>query len=71
MKIDAEGSDDAVLRGGARTFAKYRPAIYLALHGQPQRRACAQLLAAWGYGITSLEAGREPEVSSEWMAEPL
>jgi len=71
VKIDVEGSDDAVLRGGARSFAKYRPPIYLALHGERQRRACAQLLAAWGYEVTSLEAGRGPEVSSEWLAEPL
>ncbi|MBI1725713.1 MAG: FkbM family methyltransferase [Candidatus Rokubacteria bacterium] len=70
VKIDVEGSDDAVLRGGARSFAKYRPPIYLALHGERQRRACAQLLVAWGYEVTSLEAGRGPEVSSEWLAEP-
>lgn len=71
VKIDVEGSDDAVLRGGARSFAKYRPAIYLALHGEPQAWACAQLLAAWGYKVTSLESGLGPHASSEWLAEPL
>lgn len=71
VKIDVEGSDDAVLRGGVRSLAKYRPLIYLALHGEPQRRACAQLLAAWGYEVTSLEPGLGPDASSEWLAEPL
>jgi len=69
VKIDVEGSDDAVLRGGARTFAAYRPPIYLALHGERQRRECAALLAGWGYRVTSLECGMEPEESSEWLAE--
>lgn len=71
VKIDVEGSDDAVLRGGARSFAKYRPSIYLALHGERQRRACGELLASWGYRVTSLEPGLGPDLSSEWLAEPL
>jgi FkbM family methyltransferase len=71
VKIDVEGSDDAVLRGGARTFTAYRPPIYLALHGERQRRECAALLARWGYRVTSLESGMGPEESSEWLAEPL
>ena len=71
VKIDVEGSDDAVLRGGARSFAKYRPSIYLALHGERQRRACRDLLASWGYVVTSLEPGLVPDLSSEWLAEPL
>ncbi|HTC23004.1 MAG TPA: FkbM family methyltransferase [Gemmatimonadales bacterium] len=71
VKIDVEGSDDAVLRGGARTFAAYRPPIYLALHGEHQRRECATLLASLGYRVTFLEHGMGPEESSEWLAEPL
>jgi FkbM family methyltransferase len=71
VKIDVEGSDDAVLRGGALTFAAYRPPIYLALHGERQRRECAALLGDWGYRVTSLERGMGPEESSEWLAEPL
>ena len=71
VKIDVEGSDDAVLRGGARSFAKHRPPIFLAIHGEPQHRACVQLLAAWGYAIRSLEPGLGPDASSELLAEPL
>jgi FkbM family methyltransferase len=70
VKIDVEGSDDAVLRGGARTFGAYRPWIHLALHGERQRRECAGLLTAWGYRLGSIERGLGPAESSEWLAEP-
>src|SRR5438270_705756 len=40
VKIDVEGAEAAVLRGGARAFAHYRPTIYLALHGERQREEC-------------------------------
>jgi len=70
VKIDVEGSDDAVLRGGARAFAKHRPLIYLALHGERQRRESALLLADWNYRVVSLEPGLPADVSSEWLAEP-
>jgi FkbM family methyltransferase len=69
VKIDVEGSEAAVLRGGFRTFAEVQPAIYLALHGDTQRRECRQLLDRWGYRVTALERGLTPEVSSEWLAE--
>jgi len=29
------------------------------------------LLASWGYVVTSLEPGLVPDLSSEWLAEPL
>ena len=70
VKIDVEGSDEAVLQGAAHTFAKYRPLIYLALHGERQRRGCAVLLAAWNYRVLSLEPDLGADVGSEWLAEP-
>jgi len=69
VKIDVEGSEDAVLRGGRRTFAHFRPTLYLSLHGESQRRACRRLLDEWGYRTTSLERGSTLETSSEWLAE--
>jgi len=71
VKIDVEGAEDAVLHGGARTFSEYRPPIYLALHGERQRQECGVLLSHWGYRVVSLEYGRDPDVSSEWLAEPI
>jgi FkbM family methyltransferase len=69
VKIDVEGSENAVLRGGARTFMRYRPPIYLALHGESQRRACRRILEDWGYRVVSVDPEAPPEVSSEWLAE--
>jgi FkbM family methyltransferase len=70
VKIDIEGAENAVLRGGAHTFSKHRPPIYLALHGERQRQECGALLSDWGYRLASLERGHDPDFSSEWLAEP-
>jgi hypothetical protein len=55
-------SDDAVLRGGPRSFAAHRPPIYLALHGERQRREGIALPSGCRYRVTSLEQGVGPEV---------
>jgi hypothetical protein len=70
VKVDVEGAEDSVLRGAADTFSRTRPVIYLALHGQSQREACARLLGAWDYRVVSLEPGRGLDESDEWVAEP-
>jgi FkbM family methyltransferase len=70
IKIDVEGSDDAVLRGGASTLAAHRPWIHLSVHGERQRRECARLLGGWGYRLSSLDPGQPLDVSNEWYAEP-
>lgn len=70
VKIDVEGSEAAVLRGGTHTFTASRPLIYLALHGERQRRTCYELLTQWGYQVTSLEPGQPLDLSDEWLAEP-
>ena len=70
LKIDVEGAEDAVLRGGANVLTRFRPVIYLSLHGERQRQECRALLSAWGYELTSLEKGVETERSSEWLARP-
>ena len=69
VKIDVEGSEGAVLRGGARTLSEGRPAIFLSLHGERQRCECRHLLDRWGYRVSSIERGVTPAVSSEWLAE--
>jgi FkbM family methyltransferase len=69
IKIDVEGSEDAVLRGATETLVRYRPVIYLALHGERQGRECRRRLEQWGYRVASLE-GLSLDASSEWRAEP-
>ena len=69
VKIDAEGSEAAILRGGARVFATHRPRIYLALHGDTQRRECKALLQRWGYRIAPVAGHGDPDLTDEWIAE--
>lgn len=69
VKIDVEGAESEVLRGGAKTFSEYRPTVYLALHGERQRQECGEMLIGWGYKLISLEAGLGVDVSCEWLAE--
>jgi FkbM family methyltransferase len=71
VKIDVEGAEAAVLRGGAQTFSEHRPLIYLALHGESQRQECRDLLLKWGYNLNSLEDEQNLDLSSEWLAEPI
>ena len=70
VKIDVEGVEDAVLRGGEKIFSERRPPIYLALHGERQRQECGALLKRWNYRLLSLDPGVSLDVSSEWLAEP-
>ena len=69
VKIDVEGAEVLVLQGGAETFRRWRPPIYLSLHGEQQRCECAALLEGWGYQVLSVEGS--PSESSEWLAESM
>jgi FkbM family methyltransferase len=70
IKIDVEGAEHEVLAGAIDTLSAARPVIFVALHGDPQRRACRTLLESAGYRITSLEPGVDAESAGEWIAEP-
>lgn len=54
MKIDVEGSEIEVLQGARRTFECYRPIIFVALHGNEQKKACQTFLEEVGYRIYDL-----------------
>ena len=70
VKIDVEGAEDAVLRGGQDVFSRHRPLIYLALHGDEPRKRCRELLESWGYRLTALDGADDPSASDEWFADP-
>lgn len=70
VKIDVEGAEAEVLRGGAGTFSKYRPPIQIELHGKTQREECGALLSGWGYRLVSLDPLYDLELSDAWIAEP-
>lgn len=54
IKIDAEGAELEVLRGGSRTLAEYSPFIFLSTHSAELDRRCCEFLAAAGYSIVHL-----------------
>ena len=70
VKIDVEGAEAAVLRGGHDVFSRHRPLVYLALHGDEPRERCQAMLQSWGYRLTPLDGADDPSASDEWFAEP-
>jgi hypothetical protein len=63
VKIDVEGEEDAVLRGGEATLRCDRPIVFLELHGGILRKSGRSALAvldrlrSYGYGRLEI-AGR-------------
>jgi len=55
LKIDVEGAELDVLKGGTRMFSAKHPAIFLATHSEVLDRECRAFLAAFGYRIRDLD----------------
>jgi len=58
IKMDVEGAEGAILSGGRRILERYRPTLFIALHGKQQSNACSYALTRMGYLIYDLE-GKE------------
>ncbi len=54
IKCDIEGAEHDALLGALSTLKKYRPAIFLATHGQEVHDRCCELLSGLGYSVDSL-----------------
>jgi FkbM family methyltransferase len=54
MKIDVEGAEMEVFRGGRETLEKARPTIFLSTHSPELRADCLSFLREIGYEIQSL-----------------
>ena len=59
VKIDVEGAELAVLKGGENFFRCCRPALFLATHSAPLHQSCCALLREWGYRLQPMR-GSEP-----------
>jgi FkbM family methyltransferase len=63
MKIDVEGAEASVLRGGKQLLNEFRPDIFLATHGSQPHSDCKRLLADLGYTFEPINAGSVNEAS--------
>lgn len=69
IKIDVEGAELEVLRGGEQTIAASRPVIFLSTHGEPVHRACLAWLEERGYTLRPI-LGDALESTSEVLCIP-
>lgn len=67
IKIDVEGGELRVLRGGAQLIERSHPAILLATHGPRVHEACCRFLLERGYRVAGVSRGSGCS-SSELMA---
>jgi FkbM family methyltransferase len=72
VKIDVEGEEEAVLRGGEGLLTRSRPIVFLELHGDILRRSSrspqAVLVRLAGYGYRTLEIAGQPVTAAEAAA---
>ncbi len=63
LKVDVEGAEAHVLKGGAETIARNKPVIFLATHGPTSHAQCVEWLTSNSYRLDQL-------ASNELIAEP-
>ena len=51
IKMDVEGAESLVLRGARKFLNRKRATIFVALHGDDQKRQCIEILRSSGYEI--------------------
>ena len=54
VKIDCEGAEVEVLKGGEKIILSAKPAIFLSTHGDVLKQTCFSLLNSWGYAPSCL-----------------
>ena len=69
IKIDVEGAEAEVLRGGHQLLLNYQPTIFLATHGRAAHDECCGLLESAGYSLSSLD-GQAVHLTDEIVARP-
>ncbi|MBO3460279.1 FkbM family methyltransferase [Aetokthonos hydrillicola] len=70
VKIDVEGAEANVLRGGEKFFQADRPVILLATHGKIQVNDCRGILASYGYSMEQISRDLYGLECDEWLAKP-
>lgn len=67
MKIDIEGSEVQMLRGGRQTIERAEPLIYLATHGETIREECKDLLNSIDYNLQPIDEDKNIKCSNEFF----
>jgi FkbM family methyltransferase len=68
IKMDIEGAELLALRGAARTFRQFHPALFLATHGRELETQCRSLLETWGYECKKVEQRKPHPDFGEFVA---
>jgi len=68
VKIDAEGSEFAVLEGGKNFFRRKKPIMLLTTHSPELHSKCCSLLSDWGYQLRSLWSDKPVHETDEVIA---
>jgi hypothetical protein len=66
FKIDVEGAEMAVLRGGQQLIERCKPTIFLSTHEgiiPGIHRQCCELLIKWGYQLLPITGGSLEDAS--------
>ena len=69
MKIDVEGMEYWVLRGGENLIQQSRPVIFIATHGKGNQARVLKLLQEWEYEV--LMIGKGSTTNADYLAKPL
>jgi FkbM family methyltransferase len=70
VKIDVEGAEANVLRGGELFFKRYRPIILLATHGKKYADDCQIILHEYNYSMELISKDLYGFECDEWLAKP-
>lgn len=55
IKIDVEGAESLVLEGAKKLLSRNEVVLFVALHGDEQKRLCQNILQSLGYEIFSID----------------
>lgn len=69
LKIDVEGAELEVLRGGAGIIGRHRPWVFLSTHGEESHGACLRWLRDHGYRVEPI-LGKDVDAATEVLAAP-
>jgi len=70
VKIDVEGAEADLLRGGEAFFKSNRPIILLATHSEAQIEACRSILTRYGYSMEPIGVDPYGGGCDEWLVKP-